>query len=386
MILGLAKLAVRNTLRRGKKSWITVIGVLIGISAVISLVSLGQGLETAISQEFQGLGANNLYVNGDLTEDDLETIRGVQGVDEAAAYLQRVGSVEFQGENQVLNVVGIDVSSKEVIFGGQGWSIESGENFRSTDRTDAIVAPGVGDSFDSDIQRNQPLIIENERFRKGGEFSAGDPSFQNAVLIPLETMREVFDVEDEVSQVTVRIQPGFTQEEVGENIMDELRYERDVEEGDEDFSVSTPQDILDTLTNILGVVQGIVLGLASVALVVGGVGIMNTMYMSINERTREIGVMKAIGASQRSIRILFLMEAGIIGLVGGILGVLLGIGISEVAALVANNFSSVEIARGYTLSLIAGSLVFATVLGLVSGYLPARRASKLDPADALRYE
>ncbi len=137
---------------------------------------------------------------------------------------------------------------------------------------------------------------------------------------------------------------------------------------------------------MLGVVQGIVVGLASIALFVGGAGIMNTMYMAINERTQEIGVLKAIGASNKDIRLLFLMEAGLIGFTGGLLGILMGIGISEAAFCLASNFSNVAITRGYTLTLLIGALTFSTLLGLISGYLPSRRASKLDPADALRYE
>jgi len=140
------------------------------------------------------------------------------------------------------------------------------------------------------------------------------------------------------------------------------------------------------LTSVLGIVQGIVVGLASIALFVGGVGIMNTMYMAINERTQEIGVLKAVGASKKDIRMLFLMEAGLIGFTGGVLGIGLGIGISEVAVYLASNFSDVAITRGYTPILLIGALLFSTLLGIISGYLPSRRASNLDPAEALRYE
>jgi len=174
---------------------------------------------------------------------------------------------------------------------------------------------------------------------------------------------------------------------VQENIEENRRRDRQQDEGDEDFSTSTPQDILDSLTSILSVVQGIVIGLASIALFVGGVGIMNTMYMSINERTREIGVLKAIGASRRQIRTLFLIESGLIGLIGGIIGVLIGIAISEIAVfVVAKYVSTVSLARGYNLALVLGALTFSTLLGVVSVYLPSRSASKLEPAEALRYE
>jgi len=130
-----------------------------------------------------------------------------------------------------------------------------------------------------------------------------------------------------------------------------------------------------------------VIGLASIALLVGGIGIMNTMYMSINERTNEIGVLKAIGASRKQIRTLFLIESGLIGLIGGVIGVSIGVLISEIAVFaVANYVQTVTLARGYDIVLIGGALTFSTLLGVISGYLPSRRASNLQPAEALRYE
>ena len=386
MIRGLSKLAVRNTLRRGKKSWITVIGVFIGIAAVVSLVSLGQGLETAITQEFEELGANNVFVSGNIDEDSLDVIENSRGVENAGAYYSSQEPVEFNGETSFTNVVGIELSNTDLIFSGQGWSIEEGRRLRNTYRSSTLIGPEIGSNYDSEPDIRSQLKIENNNFRVIGEITAGDPSFQNSMIIGLDRMREVYNLDDELSQIVVEIQPGFTQEEVQENIEEDLRRDKGLEEGEEDFSTSTPQDILDSLTSILGVVQGIVVGLASIALLVGGIGIMNTMYMAINERTQEIGVLKAIGASKRQIRTLFLLESGLIGLIGGLIGVLIGIGISEIAVYSATEIGSVEIARGYTPGLIVGALTFSTLLGVLSGYLPARKASNMDPADALRYE
>ncbi|MFP4038339.1 MAG: ABC transporter permease [Candidatus Nanohaloarchaea archaeon] len=363
-----------------------MIGVFIGIAAVVSLVSLGQGLEVAINQEFEGLGANNIFVSGNIDDDALDVVRGARGVDEAAGTYSSSEPVDFSGETQTVNVQGIELDRAELVFSGQGWSIEDGRQLRSTDRSAAVLGPSVQDQYENDIGIRSQMRLREENFRVTGFMSAGDPQAQSSMIIGLERMREMYDLEDELSQIVVEVQPGFTQEEVQENIEQDLRRDRGLQEGDEDFSTNTPQDIQDSLTSILGVVQGIVVGLASIALLVGGIGIMNTMYMAINERTQEIGVMKAIGASKKEIRTLFLLEAGLIGLIGGIIGVIIGIGISEIAVYLASNFSDIAISRGYNLSLIAGALTFATLLGLISGYLPSRRASNLDPAEALRYE
>lgn len=383
---GLAKLAVRNTLRRGRKSWVTVIGVFIGIAAVVSLVSIGQGLEFAIVEEFEALGADNIFVTGELDDRDVDIIRGVRGVEDAAAIYEETSDVEFQGEEASTNVRGVDLNRLELIFDGQGWSIEEGRELRSTDRTSTLTGPAFPDNYERAPSTGSQISVEGQSFRIAGQISAGDPQAQNSIVIGLDRAREIFDKDDEVSQIIVRTSPGFTQAKTQENIEETLRRDRGLEEDEEDFSTQTPQDIQDALTNILGVVQAIVVGLASIALLVGGIGIMNTMYMAINERTQEIGVMKAIGASRSDIRTLFLMESGLIGLLGGIIGVMVGIGISEATVYLVGQFSDVAITRGYTAPLIIGALTFSTLLGVISGYLPSRKASKLDPADALRYE
>jgi putative ABC transport system permease protein len=387
MIIGLSKLAVRNTLRRGKKSWITVIGVVIGIAAVVSLVSLGQGLESAISQEFEDLGANNVFVSGDISDEDIDVVENSRGVDAAAGYYTSTEPVTFNGETQLVSINGVDLDNIELIFSGQGWSVDEGRQLRSTDSSSTLLGPAFGGNFDDEPDIRSQITVEGNGMRVIGFISAGDPQAQNSMIIGLERMREIYNLEDDISQIVVQVQEGFTQEEVQENIEESLRRDRQIEEGDEDFSTSTPQDILDSLTSILGVVQGVVVGLASIALFVGGIGIMNTMYMSINERTNEIGVLKAIGASKRQIRMLFLLESGLIGLIGGIIGVLIGVGISEIAVFVVGEYvSTVSLARGYNLTLVAGALTFSTLLGILSGYLPSRRASQLEPAEALRYE
>lgn len=175
MILGLGKLAVRNTLRRGKKSWITIIAVLIGISAVVSLVSLGQGLEKAITEEFEDLGADNVYVSGNIDQDDLQIVQDSRGVDDAGAYLTSTELVEFNGESQYVNIYGVQLDKIDLIFSGQGWSVEEGRQLRRTDRTSVLLGPSFEENFDDNPMIRSQIKLNNTFFRVTGFISAGDP-------------------------------------------------------------------------------------------------------------------------------------------------------------------------------------------------------------------
>ncbi|MFT4868272.1 MAG: putative ABC transport system permease protein [Candidatus Nanohaloarchaea archaeon] len=386
MIPGLFKLAVRNTLRRGKKSWITVAGVFVGIAAIVSLVSLGQGLEAGIEQEFEELGSNQVMVMGEVSDQDISVVERARGVDQAVGVYQRTEAVTFRGETRRVTVVGADLDRFDTAFRGLPLRLEDGRKLRSTDRTSAMASINLDSMYEDEIEVRSQLDIEGERFRVQGFYSSGSPQFQNSMIVGLDRVRNIWSVGDELTQVVAVVDSGFSQEEVANNIEEEMRNDRNMQEGDENFEVTTPQDILSSLNSILSIVQGIVVGLASIALLVGSIGIMNTMYMSINERTQEIGAMKAIGASERQIQLLFLMEAGLIGLIGGLIGAGFGILVSEIAVFATADLASITLVRGYGFPLIAGSITFSTLIGFVSGYVPARQASKLDPADALRYE
>jgi putative ABC transport system permease protein len=183
-----------------------------------------------------------------------------------------------------------------------------------------------------------------------------------------------------------RVQNGQDPASVADSIEAEMRRDRSIRPGEEDFTVFTMQGVLDSFQSILGVVQGIVLGIASISLLVGGIGIMNTMYTAVVERTKEIGIMKAVGAQDRQVLTIFLFESGMIGLIGGALGVILGASLSVGAVHVARQFTSIPVGTAITPELVIGALLFSAAVGMVSGVLPARKAAKMEPVDALRQE
>jgi len=387
----LLRLGARNIKRRGKRTWLTVIGVVIGVAAIIALVSLGQGLETAITEEFESLGANNLYVSpdgGELKESDIQVLESVIGVESAAGTYQASTEVSYRGETQDVSVTGFKPEKTELVFGGLGLEIQEGRELRGNDLRNGLIGARVKDDvFERNVGLRSQLDVQDTRVTVSGVLAeAGEPSYEQAVLLHIDTVRDIFDLDDEYNSIIVQTQPGFEPEDVKSSVEEELRRDRGLEDGDEDFDVETAQDILDSLTGILAVVQGIVVGIASIALIVGGIGIMNTMYMSITERTREIGVMKAIGARKRHIMSVFLAEAAIIGVVGSLIGLLVGLGISNSAIYLINEFSDFRAVQTYSVWQVVGSILFGTVLGVVSGVLPSRKAANMDPAESLRYE
>lgn len=402
MINELFKVAVRNIVHRKRRAWLTIIGIFIGIAAVVALVSLGQGLQQSVESEFEQIGSDKVFINpgGDqtrgqttsshLTEDDLQAVRNAQAVENAAGVIFSTTTSEFQGEQGFVTVLGLPTDETQSLV-ETSWAIEieEGRKTRSTDSSSVVIGSTVAqDAFEDEVELRNQITIKGEEFRVIGIMKpTGDPSIDRSVTIPFERARELVD-RDEGSYdwIFAGIQEGFTPEEAKEDIERNMRRVRNVEEGNEDFTVSTQEDLLDSFNQILGVVQGVVIGIAGISLLVGGVGIMNTMYTSVTERTREIGVMKAIGATRRQILLIFLMESGIIGLFGGILGLLAGVGLSTLASMAATNLSQIQINPYISPELVLGSLVFAFLLGMISGVLPAIRASKLEPAEALRYE
>jgi putative ABC transport system permease protein len=165
----------------------------------------------------------------------------------------------------------------------------------------------------------------------------------------------------------------------------ELRKERGVDEGDEDFQIRTAEDIIRSFRNQLSIIRAVLLGIGSISLLVGGIGIMNTMYTSVTERTREIGIMKAVGATKRQILALFMIEFGMVGMIGGILGATVGIGLSYLAAVFIRRSVSLPFQPYVSIELILGAVLFSFIVGMVSGALPARKASNKEPAEALMY-
>ncbi|RLG13853.1 hypothetical protein DRN69_04950 [Candidatus Pacearchaeota archaeon] len=385
------------------RSFLTLVGIVIGIALIVTLISLGQGLEDSIKDQFQQWGINKILVTpgGEgsffgfaqsgivLSEKDLEVIKKISGVELASGMIYKIVPLEFKGQRKYAQLTGLPSDeSKKVLEDFQNFKVIKGRELREGDKNKVIVGEYLYDGkfFDKKVELGDKLEINGEEFEVVGFMGLlGNPQDDSNSYIPLEKAFELFS-EENYNMIFVQVTSEKDVEKIAEDIKKELRKSRNVEEGQEDFTVQTANQIMDSYSNILNIVQAVLIGLAMISIIVGGVGIMNTMFTSVLERTKEIGIMKAIGATQKEIIILFLIEAGVLGLVGGIIGTFFGVIFSKSLELVSSKLGYSILTIHLSWNLIIGAILFSFVAGMISGIIPALRASKLNIVEALRYE
>ena len=405
------KLAWENIIHRKLRSWLTVIGIVIGIAAVVALISLGQGVKKVITDEFTKIGTDKIFVLpaggfssgppgssigiNPLTEHDLEVIRRSKGVNQASGLLDKPAKIIYNRNLYFSQILGIPLDdSKKLLDEAWNFKYAKGRPLKSGDKYKIIVGYDVANDkvFGKNVNVGDRINIEGQDFEVIGILeSIGDPGVDAGILMPDDTAIQLYNavtpLGKEESEIIVKVNSGTDPAIVAENIKRDLRRSRNVKEGEEDFSVQTTAQLLASFDVILNVLLGIVIGIALISLFVGGVGIMNTMYTAVLQRTNEIGVMKAIGAKNSDILKIFLIESGMLGLIGGVIGIIIGMGLSAAVAFVGRTFlHSILLQAYFPWYLILGALLFAFVVGALSGALPAVQASKQNPVEALRYE
>lgn len=408
MLEDYVKFAIDGIRHRSLRSWLTMIGIFVGVTAVFSLISLGQGLQATIDDQFQKAGADRIvvspgggglgtsggpflteFVAAKLGEKDLKVVRDVRGVEDAVGVLVKMSEIKYKDKKRTESVFAFptDPQSQKFLKQMDFFVVEKGRYLRGGDKYNALVGVDTGKhNFNEEIGIGDKLIIEEKEFEiVGVNKKVGNPIHDTKVTIPFDTAKEIFNKTDDFSMISVKVQKGFEPSDVAEDIKEKLRRSRGIKKDEEDFSVETAENLVASFKNVLLVVQVVLIGIAAISLIVGGIGIMTTMYTAILERTRQIGIMKSIGARNSDILLLFLIESGLLGVVGGIIGIfigfLIGKGVEEAAV-----YYGLEIFRAYFgIELVLGALMFSFLVGCVSGILPAYRASKLNPVDALRY-
>jgi len=391
-VLELIRLALSRLRRARVRAALTMLGVVIGVASVVGLVSVGRGTTARITQQLNSLGTNLLTISpsggGDtLTLDDATAIAGLDGLAAVAPEIQTQGTVATSATNTTTtSIVGTSAQYAQV----RAYDVWQGTFLSSIDVDQSLRSVVLGASVASNLGLGADSVganvtIEGIPFQvvgilqpKGG---AGFNNPDDEVLIPLSTATTYFVGGTGVRAIGVSVADGVDMQSMKDTISELLRVRHGIGASDtDDFQIFDQTQLLqaastisDTLTLLLG-------GIASIALVVGGIGIMNIMLVSVRERTREIGIRKALGARGRDILSQFLIEAVTLSLVGGLIGIVAGLIVSALIGRLAG--------WGFIFdpTTVAVATAFSLAVGVVFGVWPARQAARLDPVVALRYE
>ncbi|MDD4062469.1 MAG: ABC transporter permease [Candidatus Pacebacteria bacterium] len=396
------KVAVKNLRVRPLRSWLTILGIVIGIFLVTSLMSLSEGLKNSIMGELQTMGGDLIIVmpgedmfsslmgGNDLTDADLNSIERTRGVETIVAMPWGAEIVRYEDEAKTILITGISFERAITLLKeDMGWHTIEGD-FPRSGRREILLGNLVAKNILPDIRVGDEVTIKGKRFYVSGYLrSLGNSQDDSMIMMDLEDFRLVTGKREGAPMAMAKVVSGFEVADVVRNIEESLEETRKRRVGEDtpSFSVLSSDTVSDMVGSIMGILQVAVFAFASIAIIVGGIGVTNTMFTSVNERTKEIGILKAVGAKKSDIVMIFLFESGIIGLIGGVLGVILGVATSKGAELIlayANQMFYLEAHLSFFL--IFFGVAFSFFIGCISGYLPARKAAMLEPVDALRYE
>lgn len=427
------KLSLNGLTHRGLRSWLTILGIIVGVAAVISMLAISTGMSQNMEAQMSGFGADVLTVSAGrtrafgpesgfndrfqpgaggspselpgqttttntptLTNTDIYTIYSAEGVETVTGVVSGRATVQYLAQTVTVSIEGIDPTAWNTMTTSK---LALGRFLESGDGTSVIVGNSVANGmFDYNLTENTQIRIGSKTFIIVGILKeSGTGSFggdDRTVFMTLEAARDIVtDVKaDEYSSILVKITDTNAVNQIISNVEQVLYTSRQVTSDTADFTVTSRTSMLETIQSTMATLTFFLTGIASISLLVGSIGIANTMFMSVMERTRIIGILKSIGTKNSEIMKLFLTESGIIGLMGGLLGIFLGFIVVGIISDVGINImgmgrmgtnTSVAVV---TPQLIIFVLLFSTVIGIISGLIPARNAAKLQIVEAMRYE
>jgi len=405
MIIDYFKIAYRNLMVRRVRSLLTVIGIFLAIVTIFVLISLSLGLKGYIDEQFELLGTDKFFVQPrgtvgagftgavELTTDDVDIVNKVKGVEESTYFAIENGKIEFKDyPARYYFVLGIPIGDKSIdlLFEAMNLGTDEGRFLKEGDSKKIMIGYNYKykNLYPQPIRAGNKIEINDIEFEVVGIVDQiGNPGDDQQVYISMEDLDDVFGSGERVDMIWTQVKKGEDIEKVAERTEKKLMNFRDVDEDTLDFSIQTPKEMVAIFTNIINVLLSFLVGIGFISVIVGGIGIANTMYTSVLERNKEIGTMKAIGAKNSDILLIFVIESGILGLIGGVLGLLVGVGIAKSIEYISLVFIGSDIIRASMHSyLLIGVLAFAFFIGIISGLTPSYQASKLKPVDALRYE
>ena len=413
------KLALNILLHSKLRSWLTIIGIVIGVAAIVAIVSIGEGAQVNVQERLSGLGADLITVSPgferasggfrggfgggihsmesssttskakNLTNKDLQIIKSIEGVGFVNGVVSGRADVFYLAESASVSVQGVDPLAWRNIATTE---LDSGRYLNAGDTNVVVIGSRVAKStFKQPLVLNRAVTIEGRLFKVVGilkEAGSGGGD-DNRIIMPIEQARSVLENvgNEKFDSIVIKASDINFVDQIVSDADSKLMLSRHVTAKTKDYSVTSSkatqeriQSVTETFTIFLGAI-------AAVSLLVGAVGIANTMFTSVLEKTKEIGIMKAIGARNFDIMAIFLLNSGLVGFVGGIIGIGLG---SAISSILPNFLSGLgpggSVRTVIPLSLLLEALSVSIIIGMVAGAIPAYRASKLNPVDALRYE
>lgn len=411
------KIAINMVTHSKLRSWLTIIGIVIGVASVITLVSIGNGMEAGINDELSGLGGNIITItpgyskasgmgmpghvpssgSGSVSEsdailgrNDVQALKSIPELEYIDTNIKDSADVYYFGKSAQLTVTGVDQSV---------WSdvttleILEGRLLDPADQNVVVIGYDLSRNyFDEPIGINKILTIEEKSFKVVGilDESSGTSSNGLSIYMPLQSAYQVLDdkTNNEYDSITVIAKDSADIDSVVAKIEKKLDIVRHVNTiDDKDYTVTSMKQILEQISSVTGMITLFLGFVAGISLLVGAVGIANTMFTAVLEKTKEIGIMKAIGARNKDIMLIFLFNSGLVGIIGGIIGVFFGIVASY---LLGGGLMSTprgdSIETVVSLQIVVLALFISVVVGISAGMIPAYQGSKLKPVDALRYE
>ncbi|MBW7945117.1 ABC transporter permease [Sphingosinicella microcystinivorans] len=395
-------LAFRAIMRHKLRSFLTTLGIIIGVAAVVTMTTLGNGATAAVREQIASLGANILQLRPgqgfgrggggprppDFKPEDVTAIASqLTGVRAVAPMAQSSGTAIYEGNNWNTTVNGTTAS----YFEAQQWPLNSGRLFMPEEEQAGKPVCIIGNTLKNNLFRQADPL--GQRFRIKGVScqvigvlgTRGQGGFgqdqDDVVVMPIKFVQRRFTGDRDISQIMVAVDDAYETSTVQASLEALMRERRKIKPGDSDnFNVFDTKQISDTLTGTTTILTQIVGAVAAISLLVGGIGIMNIMLVSVTERTREIGIRLAIGAVAREVLMQFLVEAVVLSCLGGLIGLVIALFASIAIA------PLMQVPFIFDLKINMLAFLFSAAIGVVFGYFPARRAASLNPIDALRHE
>ena len=401
MIWNCILMSLREIRRNVLRSFLTILGIVIGVAAVITMVTIGGGATAQVTEQIASMGSNVLMVSpGKRLGPGQSATSPSFRINDADAIAQEIESV----------TAAVPISSQSVtaIFGSENWSttvratdgqyfsvanrpIRAGRSFTDTEQRAGAAICILGETVRKKLFGGQEAIGERIRLQKlsceviglleeKGQSAMGTDQ-DDLVIIPIRTYQRRVSGNQEIGMIQVKVRDGMATEKVQQDIVRLMRERRHISPGNEDdFHIMDPKEITKMLTGTTKTLTALLGAVAAVSLLVGGIGIMNIMLVSVTERTREIGIRLAIGALEHEVLMQFLVEAVVLSSLGGLIGILLGLGAS------ASLSGVLKVPFVFNGGIVVVASLFSVAVGVVFGFFPARKAARLDPIDALRNE